>query len=85
MIYTTAKVSAVGTVNNEDLKKWVRNLGIFLIPLGLLYLAQLQGGFQDGILLPKEFLPTPTTIGGMELYIINGLTDLLNKFRDGSK
>ncbi len=85
MIYTTAKVSPAGTVNKEDLKKWVRNLLIFLIPLGILYLGQLNNGLQDGILLPNEFLPTPTTIGGMELYIINGLTDLLNKFRDGSK
>ena len=84
-IYTEAKVSPVGKVNKEDLARWSTNLLVYLIPLILLYSGQLNVGIQDGILSGEDFKPTLVTLGGMQLYVLNSLTDLLRKFSDGKK
>ena len=84
-LYTEAKVSPVGKVNKADLVRWSQNLILYLIPLALLYVAQLNGGIQDGILSGSDFTPTLVTLGGMQLYVLNSLTDLLRKFSDSKK
>lgn len=85
MLYTTAKVSPRGKVNKEDLKKWFRNLVIFLSPLGIIYLLQLSSVLQSGALSLKDLVPSPITQGALELYVVNALLDLLRKFNDGKK
>ena len=84
-LFTNAKVSPAGKINKEDLNKVVGNAVVFLAPLVLLYISQLNAGIQDGILSLGDFKPTLITIGGMQLYLLNALTDLLRKFTDGSK
>lgn len=84
-LYTQKKISPVGKVNSEDLKRWGNNLLMFLIPLGIMYLLQLNAMLQNGTLKAGDFIPNQTTIGGMQLYVINGLLDLLKKFMDGKK
>ena len=84
-IYTDKKVSPVGSVNKADLQKWLSNALIFLAPLSLVYLGQLNAGLQDGIFELSDFIPTSVTIGAIQLYIVNALTDLVRKFTDSKK
>jgi hypothetical protein len=84
-IYTEKKVSPVGQVNKADLNKWVRNMAIFLAPLGIVYLGQISMTLQTGALGLRDFIPTPVTLGAIELYVINSILDFLKKLTDGSK
>lgn len=80
-IYTNAKVSPVGQVNKEDLISWGKNVLIFLIPVGVVYLLQLQSVLQsNGFLDVKDFIPSAMTVGAMEGYVIGQLLALLKKF-----
>lgn len=60
-------------------RDWKRNTLIFLIPLGLIYLGQVQTVFSDGFDL-TGFIPTEFTMGAIVLYIVNTLTDLGRKY-----
>ena len=82
MIYTNKKVSPKGTVNITDLKQVLRNMVVFLAPLGLVYLLQLNGSLQNGSLVLHDLLPTKATQGAIELYLVNTLLDLLRKFNN---
>ena len=83
--YTHEKVSPVGSVNKADLKKWGGNLVLFLAPLGVIYLLQLYSLLQNGPLAVADLYPSALTMGAIELYVINGLLDLLKKFTDPKK
>ena len=80
--YTNKKISPVGQVNKKDLQKWVHNLLVFLVPLGVIYLLQLSGALQNGALTLKDLVPTSVTQGALELYVINAALDLLRKFKN---
>lgn len=60
-------------------KDWKHNTLLFLIPLGLIYLTQVQSVFANGFDL-KGFIPTEFTMGAIVLYITNTLTDLGRKY-----
>ena len=80
ILFSEAKVSPVGKVNKEDLSKWGHNLLLFLAPLGVIYLLQLNTAVQTGALSFVSLIPTQATQGALELYVVNGLLDLLRKF-----
>lgn len=80
-LYTKAKVSPLGQVNKADLISWGKNVLIFIIPVGIVYLLQLQSELQsDGILGLKDFIPSTLTIGAGEGYVIGQILALLKKF-----
>ena len=87
MIYSKAKISPKGTVNKKDIKRWLNNLLVFVAPVALIYLMQVQGALsQEGhFFTGKDFIPSSFTQGAMVLYTINSLIDIIRKFRDGSK
>ena len=75
-----------GNMNKAEAKEWQKNLAIFAIPLFSLYATQVPGALQYGGFdytydnLLKVLIPTPFTLGGIVLYIINGTTDFLRKW-----
>ena len=84
-LYTEKKVSPKGQVNKDDLKKWGRNLLVFLAPLAVIYLLQLYAVLQNGFLSLTDFIPSQITLGAIELYVVNALLDLFRKFTDSKK
>lgn len=84
-IYTNAKISPAGQVNKKDLKSWLTNMVVFLAPLGIIYLLQVNVTLQNGPVRWSDFVPTPTTIGAIQLYFVNAALDLLRKFTDSKK
>lgn len=81
-LYTDAKVSPTGQVNKADLKQVVHNMVVFLAPLGVVYLLQISGVLQHGLLTLKDLIPTQATQGAIELYVVNSVMDLLRKFQN---
>ena len=81
-IYSEAKVSPAGTVNKKDLKQVFHNMVVFLIPLVLVYLLQINGVLQDRALALEDLMPTAATYGAIQLYVVNALMDLLRKFQN---
>lgn len=71
-------------LNREDIKKWVRNLGIFLAPILVIYLAPVVDSLKDGFSF-SDFAITPLVQGAIVLYIVNGILDLLRKFSAGAQ
>lgn len=61
---------------------WTHNVFVFLIPLGLTYLLQIQATLMaaDHIFSTKDFIPSSFTLGAMSLYVVNTLYDLGRKF-----
>ena len=84
-LYTDAKVSPAGKVNNADLGRWGKNLLVFLTPLLLVYFLQLQGQLADGSLGWGDLFPTQVTMGALQLYVVNGVLDFLRKLTDSKK
>lgn len=85
MIFTNKAVSPVGEVNPTDLRKIARDTAIFLIPVFLIYLSQLQGGMNsNGIITLKDMAPTAVTIGAIETWVLGILTNIVLKLSNGS-
>ena len=84
-LFTTSKISPSGKLNEADLKRWGRNLLVFLAPLGVIYLLQLSASLQNGALSLESLIPNPTTQGGIELYLINGVLDIFRKLQDSKR
>jgi len=80
----TMKQSPKWTLNTTDAKKWVKNTITFLAPLALMYIASITPLIQDGLAL-SDFKIQPLVAGGMVLYILNVVTDLLKKLQEGPK
>ena len=84
-IYTDNKISKAGQVNKADLKQVLHNMVVFLAPLGIVYLLQVNATLQNGALGLNDFIPTQATIGAIQLYIVNAVMDLVRKFTDAKK
>ena len=67
-----------------DVKKWGKNLLIFLAPVALIYVVSVTGSASGGVFTLSDFVPNSVTIGAMILYALNALTDLLRKFIAGN-
>lgn len=84
-LYTNAKVSPSGQVNKKDLQSWLTNMVVFLAPLGIVYLLQVNATLQNGPIGWQDFVPTSATVGAIQLYLVNAGLDLLRKFTDSKK
>lgn len=74
-----------GELNAIDVKNQLRAALMWLVPLGLLYLDQVRALWQvNSSLEMKDLIPTPVTIGGMQLYIMNQLYGLFNRWNKPS-
>lgn len=72
------------TLNREDVKKQLRACFIWLAPLAVLYLAQLQGALIDHKTLTlADLAPNELTLGGIQLYFVNQAFGLFQKFIAG--
>lgn len=69
-------------LNRADVQKWLKNAGIFLAPLALIYLAFVKANLADGMAV-TDFVPNEVVIGAMTLYLVNVLTDLFLKLKKG--
>jgi len=71
------------TLTPLDLEKWLHNLIIFLIPVITLYLIQVIATLSTHghIIHINDLIPSEVTVGGMILYIFNGVLDILRKFQ----
>lgn len=71
-------------LSKVDVRKWLWNLVIFLLPVLLVYLAFVQGALQDGF-DGSDFVPTREVVGAMILFVVNALTDIVRKFLTSPK
>jgi len=71
-------------MNQADTKKWLKNMGLFLIPLALVYLGSIQSRVTGGDVSIEIFKITPEIAGALILYVLNALTDLLKKLSAGN-
>lgn len=72
------------TLNSEDVKKQLRACIVWLAPLAVLYLAQLQGSLIDHKTLSLgDLRPNEMTLGGIQLYFVNQAFGLFQKFVAG--
>lgn len=86
VLYSEAKISPVGKVNERDLKKIARDTAIFFAPVILIYLGQVQGTLnQNNIILLNDFIPNLMTIGAIEGWAIGIVINFFLKLRDGGK
>lgn len=68
-------------LNGVDIKNQLRSAVAWLLPLGILYLDQVRIQWAiNGFLDAKDLVPTQVTIGGMQLYIMNQLYGLVNRW-----
>lgn len=80
----TITTSPAGELISYDWKKWLTNTTTFLQPVALLYLGFVSNNLQDGFDW-FDFIPNAFLAGSVTLYIVNCLTDLLNKFKGEGK
>ena len=71
-------------MTRQNRGKWIRNMKRFIAPLLLLYFAQLSMVFDisNKVVGLSDFLPNAVTRGGMALYILNAIQDLVMKWKD---
>lgn len=64
-------------------KKWLKNLLIFLTPLGVVYLGSVAMLLQQAghAISLNDFVPNNATLGALALYVINGLLDYARKLK----
>lgn len=61
-------------------QKWLKNTGIFLAPVVVIYLVFTQTNLQDGFDW-NDFAPTKEVVGAMCLYVVNVGMDYLRKVK----
>lgn len=71
-------------ITRQSRSKWIRNMKRFIAPLLLLYFAQVSMIFDvsNTNVAIADFLPNAMTRGGMALYVLNAVQDLVMKWKD---
>lgn len=71
------------TPNKSQTSKWVNNLIVFLIPVGILYFGQIASVLQSegNVIDLSDFLPNSYNLGAMSLYVVNVLIDYGKKVK----
>jgi hypothetical protein len=71
-----------GQITKTQLKDWQKNLLLFLIPLGVIYLTSVLAVLQQPghAFSLKDLELTQFTLGAIVLYLVNALLDLSRKF-----
>lgn len=74
--------SAKYSLNTKDWQSVLKSALVWLVPLGLIYIGQIQAILQNNHITIKlqEFLPTTFTWGAIVHYITNRLYDIGQKF-----
>ncbi len=70
------------SLNNADVRKWLKNAAIFLAPLAIIYLVPVASNLQDGFAW-SDFALTPVTEGAIVLYVVNTALDFFRKLIAG--
>ena len=75
-------VSKPMSLNKTDYKLIVRSGLIFLAPVVLIYLTQVTGALsvQGHEFSYKDLIPSTFTQGGMVLFVLNRITDIIRKY-----
>ena len=68
-----------GKMSSEGLQKWATNTLKFAAPLGIMYLTFVVGNINVDGFQVIDFQPSQLVIGGLILYILNAIMDLLRK------
>ena len=67
-----------------DVRGQIKAAFVWLAPLALVYVTQLQGTLQlNDHLSWNDFAPTPVSLGAMQLYVVNQLFGLFNRWKAG--
>lgn len=68
-------------LNQTESEKWLKNLIIFLSPVGIIYLIAVVDLIQanNGAVRAEDFIPNEFVVGGMTLYLLNSVLDYLRK------
>jgi len=71
------------TLSDENSKKFISNSLIFLAPLILIYLMQVQAvlSSENHLFVLSDLIPTQITFGAMMLYSINVMVDYFKKLK----
>ena len=85
-LWTNAKISPPGKLNERDVKKiWMDTLRFFSAPI-VMYLLQVQGTLMSsGGLQFNDLVPSAITLGSIYGWGLGILLNVFLKFRDGSK
>ncbi len=76
--------SKSNNLNTQDFRNQLKSAVVWLAPLVLVYITQLQGTIQANNGLGwKDFQPTWMSLGAMELYIVNQVYGLFNRYKEG--
>jgi len=69
------------TLNKPQQIKWIKNLLVFLAPVGILYLTTITGVIsQSGHeFTVRDFIPNTFAQGGIILWFLNAALDYLRK------
>lgn len=71
-------------LNWGDIRNQIKASIVWLAPLVVLYIAQLQGALMDHKTLTlADLTPNSMTVGAVQLYVINQAFGLFNKFVSG--
>lgn len=71
-------------LNWGDIRNQIKASIVWLAPLVVLYIAQLQGALIDHkTLILADLTPNEMTVGGIQLYVINQAYGIFNKFVAG--
>jgi hypothetical protein len=66
-------------LTNLNTTKWIKNTLLFLRPVILIYLGYVSTNLGIDGFEPLDLLPNAFVLGGMVLYLVNVLTDFLQK------
>lgn len=69
------------SLNKTDWRVWARTAYVFLIPIGILYTTSIVGSIQEPghLLVLSDFVPNQFVMGGITLYVLNRIQDILRK------
>lgn len=70
------------SLNEKDIKAWVKSALEWAAPLGLIYFSFAGLNLQDGFSV-NDFVPSNAVIGALALYIVNQLYGLSKRFSSG--
>lgn len=68
-------------LKKPEQKKWFHNILVFLSPVGILYLTTVVGAVSTAPLGFQDFIPGEIALGGMILFVLNGILDYLRKLK----
>lgn len=71
-------------LSKTDKENWIVNMKRFIAPVAILYLMQVIGviGIENHLVELQDFMPNKYTQGGIILYVMNSLLDVVTKWKN---